>query len=1558
MENIKQNFIQNCKLSDIKKCNSFFSDDFIKFVNDELNTIFPILNTSQKEKIVEMLLSLLTLIFFKFNFVSVEEFYTKLNQNNNQDLKMIIFLLFPYMKDDNDFEIHKNLTILSDLGLKKVNNKYITNIQYDLYDNNNKKEFEFSLNDIYSNYIASYYTIYKCANHLYCNWSQVIPYTLNNYRNSKLYQETIDFISENTYKDSYFFTQREYHRGLINQEYIEEYTKNITNGGLDIRDFYHAFINDLYLDVLPYKWLLYEMYESVDKCYISELFTYFGFIFNIKDEPDTIEKNENTFKLLWNKLTGLISVNQFYHDLVYQILVHFDIKSTEFLNEAQLKIHKKVLNVVNYDKIEEYDDIVLYDETKKEEDFKKLLESYNNDDCIKPLYIYLVTTIHKFSFTWYGKLMLGSNDSGKFTKCTLLKDIEFNGVQLFNVKLIESSYISYKNIYNFIKSLLILDGKVYKVNDWDSLSSDMRDEILDRLNDNLGNWFNIRGNLRKRYNNNYRGSYPAIQDTIFNTIKDNLIDLVFHVLITRGILTQFKTNISEKERIESYDGFYFITQKKYTELPTYTIINNGSINTGSFTTYINDNIKDENAWFNRFSADWVQQIHFFKHFFNQRLMFVTGSTGVGKSTQIPKLLLYGLHLMGNYKGNVICTQPRINATKNAASQISFELGLPIFVYNSESKKEDKSDNYYIQYTTEADKHGTDVMNKKNIPDIPSVLKIVTDGTLLNIIKKSPFLKVDINYNSKTIYSPHNSYDIIAVDEAHEHNSNMDIILTLMRDTIQLNNSLKLIIISATIDDDEPRYRRYYKNIDDRYIYPIQYTHISQGFNNKFIDNSVKYSSKKEIDRRLHLSKPGTSTLFKINDIYTKEDTTTYEEAESQGYEKVFEITKNPSGDILFFSTSKNKILDIVTRLNNDSKLPSNWIALPYYREIPKAELYRTIDQLTVSRKYIFDYINNNKSISSVSKGTYTRFILVSTNIAEASITINTLTHVIDTGYVISVSYNVLLNVIENKPVQISESSRIQRRGRIGRVQNGTIYYMYKENARKNNTIKYPITLKLDDLIYNLCDLITTGYYDSETNEIQQSDIFLMKYISANGYNELPEYLVHQYYLDIKNEQIIRIIPTNRYTFYFRGNNGYFLPEITDFLGEFYLIHPFENEFERDEFSGLIIYSAESQRKVNKMYNILFNQLFKLRLITIDYNAFIKTELWTKMNELKLNLSKFKQNLNYNEIWSLILGAKYNILDEIFWITCVLQNSSLSAISRKKTTNKGYEIPDTELMMSNFGNKNSDLIVYLNIFNKLKLVLPKLDEFTIDELKTQKLLLDRDIISSLGQDDYKILINFEKKSSQLINDIVCYKNIDTINYRDNLKKWCVYYGLDYLSIRTLTKKYYEIKRIYKIIYNWVIENNNYIPEILLNTVSNNTKVQYIYISTYSDLNNIDDRKDIKSVKLDKYSMVNSEYIHVLVKDKKDINNNFNTSVPVIEGKHMSYFNYSEHSSAIIPSLLYYLNRDMLPRNISYLLYKNITPSMLEKYLLPDTNKNNIAYNQQLLTLFELLRKASS
>jgi HrpA-like RNA helicase len=136
---------------------------------------------------------------------------------------------------------------------------------------------------------------------------------------------------------------------------------------------------------------------------------------------------------------------------------------------------------------------------------------------------------------------------------------------------------------------------------------------------------------------------------------------------------------------------------------------------------------------------------------------VTGATGQGKSTQVPKLLLYALKVI-DYKSNgkVICTQPRVPPTVGNATRISDELGVSLGL--NDHKK------FYVQYQHSDSRH------TKNVNHLS--MKFVTDGSLLVEIK-TPTLKAEP-------YFANNLYDIVIVDEAHEHNANMDIILSLMK----------------------------------------------------------------------------------------------------------------------------------------------------------------------------------------------------------------------------------------------------------------------------------------------------------------------------------------------------------------------------------------------------------------------------------------------------------------------------------------------------------------------------------------------------------------------------------------------------------------------------------------------------------------------------------------------------------------------------------------------------------------------------------------------------------
>jgi len=79
------------------------------------------------------------------------------------------------------------------------------------------------------------------------------------------------------------------------------------------------------------------------------------------------------------------------------------------------------------------------------------------------------------------------------------------------------------------------------------------------------------------------------------------------------------------------------------------------------------------------------------------------------------------------------------------------------------------------------------------------------------------------------------------------------------------------------------------------------------------------------------------------------------------------------------------------------------------------------------------------------------------------------------------------------------------------------------------------------------------------------------------------------------------------------------------------------------------------------------------------------------------------------------------------------------------------------------------------------------------------------------------------------------------------------------------------------------------------------------------------------------------------------------------KNLITFNNILHLPALIPALIYPLNTNKFIWKDIYMYYQYITPDMIEKYILPETDKNktinkrNKIYNTQLLELHSLIRK---
>ncbi|MDH3874889.1 MAG: ATP-dependent RNA helicase HrpA [Desulfobacteraceae bacterium] len=145
---------------------------------------------------------------------------------------------------------------------------------------------------------------------------------------------------------------------------------------------------------------------------------------------------------------------------------------------------------------------------------------------------------------------------------------------------------------------------------------------------------------------------------------------------------------------------------------------------------------------------------------NHPVVIISGETGSGKTTQIPKFCLAA---GCGVDGKIGCTQPRRIAAMTVSKRIAEELGVAL----------GESVGYKIRF------------KDKTSPN--AFIKIMTDGMLLAETQNDPYL---------------NEYDTIIVDEAHERSLNIDFILGILKTLLKKRKDLKVVITSATIDTEK------------------------------------------------------------------------------------------------------------------------------------------------------------------------------------------------------------------------------------------------------------------------------------------------------------------------------------------------------------------------------------------------------------------------------------------------------------------------------------------------------------------------------------------------------------------------------------------------------------------------------------------------------------------------------------------------------------------------------------------------------------------------------------
>ena len=237
------------------------------------------------------------------------------------------------------------------------------------------------------------------------------------------------------------------------------------------------------------------------------------------------------------------------------------------------------------------------------------------------------------------------------------------------------------------------------------------------------------------------------------------------------------------------------------------------------------------------------------------------------------------------------------------------------------------------------------------------------------------------------------FDCIVVDEIHERKTQIDFLLYLLKKTLSLRPEFKVILMSATIDTSI--FKNYYEGYKTKEISISGRTHPVTSY---FLDKSI--NPNKILNEGLKI----------ILDI----------------------LAKDTEGDILFFITSKNEAYTLCKMLYKHIKDSEITSFNPYC-----IELFAGVDpkkQELAQDKDMYKTINS-----------YNRKIVVSTNVAESSLTVDGVVYVIDSGLELHGEYDPVNRAKKLDIATITQAQAQQRKGRAGRTRPGICYHLYTKD---------------------------------------------------------------------------------------------------------------------------------------------------------------------------------------------------------------------------------------------------------------------------------------------------------------------------------------------------------------------------------------------------------------------------------------------------------------------------------------------------------------------------------
>src|SRR5574344_5361 len=266
------------------------------------------------------------------------------------------------------------------------------------------------------------------------------------------------------------------------------------------------------------------------------------------------------------------------------------------------------------------------------------------------------------------------------------------------------------------------------------------------------------------------------------------------------------------------------------------------------------------------------------------------------------------------------------------------------------------------------------------------------------------------------------YSVIMVDEAHERSLNIDFVLGLLKRILAERKEFKVIISSATMNAEA--FSSYFDGCPivtiDTVTFPVTMVYDPPALPASTMTDAAS-----------------DALLAKICDTVQRV------------------LDNKEDGGILIFLPGEKIIKDCLFRLDHSS-FAWKIHTLPLYGRLPKEEQERVFDPAPFGRKKI----------------------IISTNIAETSVTISDITTVIDSGLSKLNFYNPRTYTSSLNETPVSKASCNQRRGRAGRTCPGTCYRLYPRkdfDTRETYTLEEIYRTDLSEVVLRMAELGITDF---------------------------------------------------------------------------------------------------------------------------------------------------------------------------------------------------------------------------------------------------------------------------------------------------------------------------------------------------------------------------------------------------------------------------------------------------------------------------------------------------